>query len=310
MLKTTKFTKCIALGLAISVTACQTNLVQEVMPRNSIFSNGRTEEIAKSYSGEELFRGIFMAEGEVADKISIFDKMPIRQQLQTNDSLRIKYKTELDEIVAAIKVEQPNFFTDFEKEITSGNVLKVQSEFHHASKILIETLFKLPKYEKAFAKANKVASKIDIAEVSTADGKVDMKKLDEIMNNKKLEANFEPQCVVEAIVAVAAVWLYAVIVQDVGIVVNYLVGANIAVLVNVYSGTNAYAEWGDFFNANNSDGGGASRMRTSCGGGGGEFRMRTTGPPKDPHGSNPSVAGSGNLQQEMFIAELTTTFKK
>jgi SdpC family antimicrobial peptide len=293
MLKTTKFTKCIALGLAISVTACQTNLVQEVMPTNSIFSNGRTEEIAKSYSGEELFRGIFMAEGEVADKISIFDKMPIRQRLQTNDSLKIKYKTELDEIVTAIKVEQPNFFTNFEKEITSGNVLKVQTELNYASKILIETLIKQPKYDKAFAKTDAITSKIDIAEVSTADGKVDMNKLEEIINKQKLEDSFNPDCAA----VVFEVAIYVMVVVNAGIVWNAAVLINFAAMVNVHAGTNVTVTYGDFYNANGSGGGG---VYTSTG-----VSRRTT---KAQQPLNTSTIHG--LQQEMFIAELTTTFKK
>jgi SdpC family antimicrobial peptide len=293
----TKLTKCIALGLAISVTACQTNLVQEVMPKSSIFSNGRTETV-KSYSGEELFRGIFMAEGEVADKLSIFDKMPIRQQLESNDSLRTKYKAELDEIVALIQVNKPNFFGDFEREITSGNVLRVQNAVNNGAKILIQSMMKLPKYEKALEKTGNIVSKIDIQEISTPDGKVDMSKLQEIINKQKLEDSVNPQCVGEAVAVFCVIAIYGIIAMDFGVVWNAGVLVNGAVLVNIWAGTNATVDWGDFLCQDVLDSGDGEKEI------GGEI-LKTTN-----RGNPKTRTKNTSLQSEVFLQELTLTFRK
>ncbi len=296
MLKlSSKVTKCITLGLALNLVGCQTNLLHEVLPQNTNSISGRLEQTVKSYSGEELFRGIFMAEGEVANKLSIFDKMPIRHQLQQDSKLQQKYKKEVDVIMEVIEKEHPEFFSNFQKDITSGNITIVEKTIKNGAKILIETLKPMPKYEKIFAKVNE---EIDVAEITKADGTLDTEKLQAILDKQKLEESFNPQCAIVTF----EFGIYVLAVMDFGIVWNIGVLINVGGLVNVWLGTNTHNESGDFICRNVFGGGGGTNRDT--------HRATSVQTTSDWESQSSERFASKNLAQEMFLAEVTATFKQ
>ncbi|GLO66116.1 sporulation delaying protein family toxin [Oceanobacillus kimchii] len=74
-------------------------------------SNDLTE-----YSGQDIFKGIFLAQGEVGDKLS--DQW-VEDQIEVNNSKEVVEFT--DEIIETMDKENPSYFKDLESAIYSKN---------------------------------------------------------------------------------------------------------------------------------------------------------------------------------------------
>lgn len=95
------------------------------------------------YSGEELFRGIFFLEGEVANKIP-----EIRNLKKISGFNKISdYKKDLLEktrsrIVSEIKKDHPDFFPNFAKTLQSGDRVKIQQTLIEVDKLVFQQFSK------------------------------------------------------------------------------------------------------------------------------------------------------------------------
>src|SRR5437870_2246999 len=81
----------------------------------------------ETYNGETLYRGLFFASGPVAAKI------PTVQRVERY--LPPEYKALEDKVVQHIKSTNPTFFPNFEKEIQSGDHLRVAAAISQAAKL-------------------------------------------------------------------------------------------------------------------------------------------------------------------------------
>lgn len=89
--------------------------------------------IEKNYSGEELFRGIYFSDGEIAQRIP---------SLKFNNNmiadLSIEQKLELDkfqsQIVEHLKGIDPNYFENFKHTITSNDIYKIEKHLEMVSR--------------------------------------------------------------------------------------------------------------------------------------------------------------------------------
>ncbi|RAJ19874.1 hypothetical protein [Pedobacter cryoconitis] len=93
---------------------------------------------SKSYSGEELFSGIFFGTGEVAGKISEFSSN-INSYVTTSEEKQA-LKNVKEEIISYISLKHPEFFGAFKNNIQSGNVGLVRTSMISAVKLVCEAV--------------------------------------------------------------------------------------------------------------------------------------------------------------------------
>ncbi|PJJ59219.1 hypothetical protein [Hymenobacter chitinivorans] len=81
----------------------------------------------QDYTGEELFRGIFFFEGEVAAKVPAFDsyRTTIRKQIQLHPGLAAVRHRNIDHIVEAVRRLDPTYFDKLQQAIKSQNFERI-----------------------------------------------------------------------------------------------------------------------------------------------------------------------------------------
>jgi hypothetical protein len=202
----------------------------------------KSESVSPSinYTGEELFRGIFFIQGEVARKIEIF-KPYFADQNKVNSIDRDELS---DEIVKGIKMGYPSFFDDFESVLKSKDFNKIQYTLSNAGKLIQVVGNNSPKYKKYFKMVEKVVEDIDVSKYDLNNPNDKLKLQKDIL--KKMEDNKEvlfssnkssrPDQTMFVglafIVAVALmIWEVAAAVNGV-VMVNYIGYVNVAVKMN------------------------------------------------------------------------------
>lgn len=86
----------------------------------------------KNYSGENLFRSVFFAEGDFAKKIGMLKEMS--ELLESTEAKeRLEFNTKVDALFVKIRQENPHFFENFKDKITSGNHFLIQDALNSGS---------------------------------------------------------------------------------------------------------------------------------------------------------------------------------
>lgn len=95
-----------------------------------------------SFTGKELFKGIFFAQGQVAQLIpEIQEKVDMDAWL--NNSEKVEYKKFMNEVIVAIDKKHPSFFKNFQLKVQSGSHVRISQEMSRASKILSDMVYEL-----------------------------------------------------------------------------------------------------------------------------------------------------------------------
>ncbi|WP_052659530.1 MULTISPECIES: sporulation delaying protein family toxin [Bacillales] len=91
------------------------------------------KKMDKTYSGEEIFRGVLLGQGPVAE---MFKEMwPDEIRKQANNEANIKFT---NDIIKQMKKEDPTYFNSLKKAIYSKDYLKTQNLFHQGAKKFIQ----------------------------------------------------------------------------------------------------------------------------------------------------------------------------
>lgn len=120
------------------------------------------EPIAKKeYSGEELFRGIFFLEGEVAQSLESLkpnlDEM--ETTLKTNPEAKASYGDFANEIMSQINRLDPEFLDNFKSQIESDNYYSIELALGNGSRMIKAAGFASEKYSGIFKLASDVQEK-------------------------------------------------------------------------------------------------------------------------------------------------------
>jgi len=96
------------------------------------------------FSGEEMFRGLILAHGRVADAIpEIRDQLELPGQLR-EEWLRRGIEQIQDRLIAAIRVDEPGFFESFAAAMRSGDHLRIGEELNRAGRATLRALSRMP----------------------------------------------------------------------------------------------------------------------------------------------------------------------
>jgi SdpC family antimicrobial peptide len=134
----------------------------------------RTIDAAETISGEEIFKGIYFANGSFANDLST-QRSKHELYASLDQSAREELEKKIELVVDLIHKEFPTFFNDFKKKISSHNHFLVKEALSEGAKHIAEN------FEKAFPEMIPLAEKIheDIKNhVITTDGRVDPAKIE------------------------------------------------------------------------------------------------------------------------------------
>lgn len=206
---------------------------------------------ARPYSGEELYRGLVLAHGPVADLIpEIRDHYRVTNFVQDDDDLKM-IEAAQDRIIGAIHDNHPTFFVDFADMVQSGDHLKIHQALEWASEVTLDSVSSLEEVQQLRQETEADATKRQdlLDEMKSAEGaeQLDEKDLDygaELLLADTLEAIESPSPRVAFISIVAVIVAVAAIVAAITVVAaqSYALALNVAAAINVAAAVVAWVE--------------------------------------------------------------------
>jgi len=219
----------IFLSLALLfVTSCSKNT-----------ENARTNPVISTISGEQLFREIFLFQGQhIEEKIPAYAEVVsvLNNESDVDKAAMLKFN---DKIVTSIKATNPEFFDELRAAVSSKGLYQIKQEIVKGGSLIIASI------QSNQAMGPLVESARVIAEATKANynlnNKEDVQKFSDNIKNKLLASNAvtkktltstdsgRPLLSAEACLTVAAV--VAGVVWEVGAAVNVVAVATVGVFV-------------------------------------------------------------------------------
>lgn len=128
---------------AFAVTGCGNDIVEPKAQANS-----KSNQLAKSiYSGEDLYRGIFFAYGEVAGMIP-----EIRDHLMApngvfNSQQKRTIENFQNRVIQSINTVDGGFLSSFGAAMQSGNHIIIDKKLNEAARITVKALSQIPEIQ-------------------------------------------------------------------------------------------------------------------------------------------------------------------
>lgn len=169
------------------------------------------------YTGEEIFKGIFFLQNEIADNISFLKdtKKEIENASKSADIIQ-----KLDEIsvytISYINIKYPRFFNDFEKTIKSGNLYQIENEINKSSNIIEQSMLASSEYSKYYALSKSLEQnpnlldKIRSLDLTDKEGIKELELIKQKSNITLLEEETDESLIVAAALALFYVAVIAV----------------------------------------------------------------------------------------------------
>lgn len=199
------------------------------------FSNSETVEHSESldFSGEEIFRGLFFARGDVANLFpEIWEIRNVKSLVEESGNSN-SYENVQNLMIDLIKAEQPDFFDNFGNVMKSGNRVLINQELKAASNTILNTaslisgrnLNFLLKEGEAQQILEKVSKKTDIKQILDGNSDLSVSELNQLALLKEFQQKNSEEVIVqdEAIVTVVVVVAIALAVAAAAVAVAYLV---------------------------------------------------------------------------------------
>lgn len=120
------------------------------------------------YTGEQLLRGIFFAQGPVADRIAILQKIDLNRFIKDADT-RQQILDFQDQIVAKINADHPTYLQDLQEVIASGNSYRIQRILEEGNTMVSNIAVDLRETEKL--RQQLIATQVDRSQTATAEEK-------------------------------------------------------------------------------------------------------------------------------------------
>lgn len=205
----------------------------------------------RPYSGEELYRGLVLAHGPVADLIpEIRDHYRVTNFVKDADDLKM-IETAQDRIIDAIRDNHPTFFVDFADMVQSGDHLKIHQALSWASEVTMDSVSSLEEVQqlRQQTKADATQREALIEEMKNAEGAEQLSQEDldygaELLLADTLDAIESPSPKVAFLSIVAVIVAVAAIVAAITVVAaqSYALALNIAAAINVAAAVVAWVE--------------------------------------------------------------------
>lgn len=112
---------------------------------DSTFAKASTSTNYNAVSGEELFKGIFFGQGQVTQAIPELANV-FNQAGQMSAEEQSEFNAIMNETVAMIQNEKPQFFGNFKSGIQSGDHFEIDATMQDAAKVLAKSVCRVQQY--------------------------------------------------------------------------------------------------------------------------------------------------------------------
>jgi SdpC family antimicrobial peptide len=192
-----------------------------------------------SWSGQELFKGLYLMDGPVADRIATYSTLREKYQFDGKPELKQELSRLGNQFVRTIEQQYPSFFRDFQRSIQSGDHFQVTEAMAKGSEMLQYAIQQDPELNKTFAKGMEMAAKVDLAAVTDQQGRLDEEKL-----NRVAEAYFEGAADSEeaksmrmaacSLIVVCVAWILVAVAHQAAVTIHYATAINVAVWISLW----------------------------------------------------------------------------
>lgn len=177
---------------------------------NSDFFDSKNESL-DSFSGEDIFKGLFFLNENFASQIEILENSILYNEINTNSDMQKSLDWASNIVINEINKHDPTFFEHFEQMVKSRNEYQISEAIDNGSKKLLE-------FYNLVLKENGITEKIfseilasgDYENVVDKYGNLDSKKLNEYLSqvdetvDYSLAGSAQKQaCLAAAVVTVA-----------------------------------------------------------------------------------------------------------
>ena len=136
-------------SLSFLFVSCSQNEANETSSIKT--DSGLYKRDGEKYSGEQIFRGLFFFQNDIADKIPQLSQIKSDMANNSNSNTITTSLNELSNIsVEFIKNKYPNYFNELEEKIYSGNLYEISNELNYSSKLIEQSALSSDKYHSAF----------------------------------------------------------------------------------------------------------------------------------------------------------------
>lgn len=191
-----------------------------------------------SYTGEQLFKGIFFMQGELANRITLFNKIKGAYDFESDPEVMVQYNNILEEVIIVMKKQSPNFFKQFKSSIESGDHFQVKDILSKGTDLLYASLFKVSIIADYYQEALNLSSQINTDGLIDDDGSVNiskMKEIDDLIKEKSRDGkSFSSRTEACSLIAVCVVWIYLGVVQSAAVGVSVVAVAAVAIYAGVW----------------------------------------------------------------------------
>ena len=151
-------------------------------------------------TGKELFKGIFFSEGSVSKKLSNFEDFK-KLKSQFTSEQKASFLTFQNDLIAQIDKSNPQYFTNLENAVYTGNHVIIRNELNNSKNIIKEAIQALTSFD-----YDEIERQISQQKSSL------VVNLDEIqdLKSKQFLKDYQPNY--QAKEAFVAVWAVAVVV--------------------------------------------------------------------------------------------------
>ncbi|MEE4248525.1 MAG: hypothetical protein V2I33_24355 [Kangiellaceae bacterium] len=174
----------------------------------SINSRSSGQSSLAQFTGEQLFKGIFFFEGEVAELIPNLSNLKLENFVSNEDELngaRATYNAIMDEIV----LKHPNFYNNFKTVVLSKNHVQIRQELIFASNLIQTEIAVLQNLQEARQFANEVKSNTNMS-LSSVEQSGNSAQLRNEINDEILNHDIPNEETIAGIVGVVVVALAGV----------------------------------------------------------------------------------------------------
>ena len=170
---------------------------------------------ASNIEGKELFKGIMFYSGKAADLTEI-SKQQKKIMDKLNPNLKENYSLLQEQIIKILEAKNPNYFTDFKKNITSGNHYLVLNTIKNSSNDLKEVTAKLYNIDISGNMndlTKKALNNSKYAKIQNTDGTINIDELNKAYNESSVDSTSalappETLLAIVLVVALAFFWVW------------------------------------------------------------------------------------------------------
>ena len=157
-----KLAKGVSLLLAASFTvvSCAKDDVSTIRLKDNASSLSKAVD---SYSGEELFRGIFLLEGEVTAKLPVLEglRLVLEKEYSRNPTFFQSRKQSNQRIVDAVHQANPLYFTSLKEAVDSQQFDRISSSLQEGAGLIKNAISTSPAEKSRVSSATALVNSID-----------------------------------------------------------------------------------------------------------------------------------------------------